>query len=91
MLALIAGAGEVLPLVALSALCHELGHLTALRLVGAREDAVYENARELLTDPAAYAQMAQARNPFGDGHASERIVAAILHHFKNLPKPADYI
>lgn len=62
-----------------------------LRLVGSQEDAVYENARELLTDPVAYAQMAQAKNPFGDGHASERIVAAILHHFKNLPRPADYI
>lgn len=35
-LALLAGAGTVLPLVALSALCHELGHLGALRLVGAR-------------------------------------------------------
>lgn len=33
-LALMAGAGEVLPLVVLSALCHELGHLTALRLAG---------------------------------------------------------
>ena len=34
-LALLAGAGEVLPVVFLSALCHELGHLTALALVGA--------------------------------------------------------
>lgn len=33
-LALLAGAGEVLPLVMLSALCHELGHLAALRLAG---------------------------------------------------------
>ncbi len=38
-LALTAGAGEVLPLIALSALCHELGHLTALRLAGARVEA----------------------------------------------------
>lgn len=35
LLALLAGAGSVLPLVALSALCHELGHLAALRLAGA--------------------------------------------------------
>ena len=34
-LALLAGAGGVLPLVFLSALCHELGHLAALRLAGA--------------------------------------------------------
>lgn len=35
LLALLAGAGGVLPLVLLSALCHELGHLAALRLAGA--------------------------------------------------------
>ena len=35
-LALFAGAGEVLPVVALAALCHELGHLTALALVKAK-------------------------------------------------------
>lgn len=34
--ALLIGAGEVLPLVAIAALCHELGHLAALRVVGAR-------------------------------------------------------
>lgn len=38
-LALAAGAGEVLPLVLLSAVCHELGHLTALRLMGVRVEA----------------------------------------------------
>jgi len=31
----------------------------------------------LLTDPEAYRAMAVARNPFGDGHASERIVEAL--------------
>lgn len=35
LLAVLAGAGEVLPLAALSALCHELGHLAGLRLTGA--------------------------------------------------------
>lgn len=35
-LALLAGAGEVLPLVLFSALCHELGHLAALWLAGAK-------------------------------------------------------
>ena len=35
-LAALAGAGPVLPLVAVSAVCHELGHLLALRLAGAR-------------------------------------------------------
>ncbi len=32
----------------------------------------------LLDDPAACAEMAKARNPFGDGHAAERIVDALL-------------
>lgn len=39
-LALAAGAGTVLPLAAASALCHELGHLGALRLAGARVERV---------------------------------------------------
>jgi len=30
----------------------------------------------LLTDPQAYAELARAHNPYGDGHATERIVAA---------------
>lgn len=38
LLAVLAGAGSVLPLVGLSALCHELGHLGALRLAGAGVD-----------------------------------------------------
>ncbi|MDK1030339.1 MAG: hypothetical protein QGD96_13595 [Anaerolineae bacterium] len=34
-------------------------------------------ATRLLDDPAEYAKMAKAANPFGDGHAAERIVEAI--------------
>ena len=37
--------------------------------------------RELLTDPAAYDAMAHAKNPYGDGHASERIIRAIKERF----------
>lgn len=40
LLALAIGAGMVLPLVALSALCHELGHLSALFLAGARVEEI---------------------------------------------------
>ena len=40
LLALAIGAGTVLPLVALSALCHELGHLSALFLAGARVEEI---------------------------------------------------
>jgi UDP-N-acetylglucosamine 2-epimerase (non-hydrolysing) len=46
------------------------------RLVGTDSAAILAAASELLSDPVAYGAMAQARNPFGDGQASERIVAA---------------
>ncbi len=52
-----------------------------LRLVGTDEETIYRNARELLTDPVAYAAMAQARNPYGDGQASRRIAEAIRAFF----------
>jgi UDP-N-acetylglucosamine 2-epimerase (non-hydrolysing) len=51
-----------------------------VRLVGTRRDQIVSQARRLLDDPAAHAAMAQAINPYGDGHASERIVQAILEH-----------
>jgi UDP-N-acetylglucosamine 2-epimerase (non-hydrolysing) len=44
------------------------------RLVGTGVDAIVSACEQLLTDPDAYRAMAQARNPFGDGHASERIL-----------------
>ncbi|MBQ7625410.1 MAG: UDP-N-acetylglucosamine 2-epimerase (non-hydrolyzing) [Clostridia bacterium] len=44
-----------------------------LRLVGTREREIYENFKELLCDEDAYARMSRASNPYGDGHASERI------------------
>lgn len=46
---------------------------TAL-LTGARAAAIVEHATRLLTDPVAYRAMATARNPYGDGHASARIL-----------------
>jgi UDP-N-acetylglucosamine 2-epimerase (non-hydrolysing) len=47
------------------------------RLVGVDRERIFAAAAELLTSPAAYAAMARAVNPYGDGHAAERI-AAIL-------------
>lgn len=49
-----------------------------VRLVGTDTKAIVAEARRLLDDPVAYQQMAQAVNPYGDGHAAERIVKAIL-------------
>lgn len=48
-------------------------------LVGTDEARIYETAHRLLTDEAAYRRMAEAVNPYGDGHAAERIVAWLLH------------
>ncbi len=44
-----------------------------LRLVGTNEDTIYEEFSRLLNDREAYEQMACASNPYGDGHACERI------------------
>jgi UDP-N-acetylglucosamine 2-epimerase (non-hydrolysing) len=48
------------------------------RLVGTNVDRIVSETARLLGDPDAYAAMARAVNPFGDGHAAERIVAALL-------------
>lgn len=44
-----------------------------LKLVGTGEERIYEECKKLLTDRVAYEKMAQAVNPYGDGHACERI------------------
>ena len=44
-----------------------------LRLVGTNEESIYRNFKELLVDASAYDKMAHACNPYGDGHACERI------------------
>lgn len=49
-----------------------------VKLIGTNQAAVYGAAKELLTDAAAYRRMAEARSPYGDGHAAERIVKALL-------------
>ncbi len=45
-----------------------------LKLVGTDEETIYAEFKSLLTDQAAYDAMAQASNPYGDGHACEKIV-----------------
>jgi UDP-N-acetylglucosamine 2-epimerase (non-hydrolysing) len=50
------------------------------RLVGSDVDRIVAAASELLDDPAAYAKMSQAGNPFGDGRAAVRI-ADLLEGF----------
>lgn len=45
-----------------------------LRLVGTNEDTIYKEFKKLLEDEAEYNKMSCASNPYGDGHACERIV-----------------
>ncbi len=49
-----------------------------VRLVGPHRKAIVANTAELLENPNAYAAMATRVNPYGDGHASERIVAKVM-------------
>jgi UDP-N-acetylglucosamine 2-epimerase (non-hydrolysing) len=49
-----------------------------LKLVGSETDNIIQETRKLLENPVEYDAMAKASNPFGDGHAAERIVNALL-------------
>ena len=48
------------------------------RVVGTNPERIVSEANRLLDDPHAYEAMARTVNPYGDGHAAERIVAALL-------------
>jgi len=49
-----------------------------LRLTGTDEEVIYSEFTRLLDDRAAYEAMAHAENPYGDGHACERIADILL-------------
>lgn len=51
-----------------------------LKLAGTNEETIYRLASELLTNEEAYNGMAHAANPYGDGHASERIVEFLYEY-----------
>jgi len=51
-----------------------------LKLVGTTTRRIVEEARRLLDDKSAYHAMAKAANPFGDGHAAQNIVRALLNY-----------
>ena len=63
-----------------------------VRLAGVEEEVIFQMASQLLSDPAAYDQMAHAVNPYGDGQACRRIADAIEWHFglrETAPDPFD--
>lgn len=49
-----------------------------LKLVGTKEEGIYQSFSELLDNQEAYYSMAHAANPYGDGHACERIADILL-------------
>ena len=52
-----------------------------LKLVGTDEKTVYTETKKLLTDKELYKTMSEAKNPYGDGRASKRIVDLIIEEF----------
>lgn len=52
-----------------------------LKLAGTRKEAIFQMADELLMNDETYQSMAQAKNPYGDGNASRKIVDAIWEYF----------
>ena len=60
-----------------------------VKLAGVDRNDIITMAHELITDPEAYAAMAHAVNPYGDGQACRRIVDAIEWHFGLREQPPE--
>ena len=52
-----------------------------LKLVGTHQENIYQETKRLLIDEKEYMRMSKAVNPYGDGHASERIIQSILQYY----------
>jgi len=62
-----------------------------LVLAGSDKKKIVSVVNELMNDKVAYEKMANAKNPFGDGFASERIAEAIKYYFNRIDvRPADF-
>ena len=61
-----------------------------VKLAGVVQDDIVTMAQRLIQDRNAYAAMAHAVNPYGDGQACRRIADAVLWHFQWGERPADY-
>jgi UDP-N-acetylglucosamine 2-epimerase (non-hydrolysing) len=61
-----------------------------LRMVGTDPDRIASEAARLLDDPVAYAEMANATNPYGDGRAAQRIVAQLDHMVTGVNPPEPF-
>jgi UDP-N-acetylglucosamine 2-epimerase (non-hydrolysing) len=54
----------------------------SVKIVGTDPTTIQQTVFELLNDEKAYRQMEEAENPFGDGHASEKILTIIEKYLK---------
>jgi UDP-N-acetylglucosamine 2-epimerase (non-hydrolysing) len=68
----------------------EAVHHGSSLVVGTERHEIVEAVRRLLGDPAVYASMLPQRNPYGDGHAAERCVAALASLFGLAGRPAEF-
>lgn len=61
-----------------------------VKLVGTDRARIFQEVQELLDNPASYRVMSQARNPYGDGQAAERIVQVLSRELgrRGLDRPA---
>jgi UDP-N-acetylglucosamine 2-epimerase (non-hydrolysing) len=55
-----------------------------VRMAGADEGRIITEVVRLLDNPSEHGSMSRVHNPYGDGHASERIAAASLSFFQGL-------
>jgi UDP-N-acetylglucosamine 2-epimerase len=60
-----------------------------VELVGTDRELIVRRGGELLDDSEAYARMAGARNPYGDGHAGERIADILIHNLLDVPRKTE--
>jgi UDP-N-acetylglucosamine 2-epimerase (non-hydrolysing) len=68
----------------------EAVHSGSTSIVGLRREDIVPAVGRLLDDQAAYDAMRPLRNPFGDGRAAERCVAALASFLALGPRPAEF-
>ena len=61
-----------------------------LVMTGTDPDLIYEQGMKLINDEGAYQKISEAKNPYGDGRASERIVAALENLYRGGPRPVPF-
>ncbi len=62
-----------------------------VKLIGMTRERVFQEVARLLRDESAYQNMVTDHNPYGDGHAAQRILQGILHYFSLADRPKDFV